>query len=267
LRTALNSVAAADIVRAEALEACGELEWMIGDYSASGGDLTEALRLWRTLGDPSHQGRVLDMLGVQAHFAGNVEAGSRHFEESSVLLLKGGDPWRRASLLNNMGYLAHQRGDGSGSSDELVNEALLLARESGDLWMTCLVLDSLASIEFDTHNHQGARRHWSECLTTARELGDLGLASYVVEGVARLLIAQGNAERAFELFGAAESIREMTGVVRDPYWEAVVADSLADAAIELRGDIAEVAATRGANMSADDAIALALAQVSPTSAQ
>src|SRR5712692_20972 len=198
------------------------------------------------------------MLGVQASFIGDAGASSGYFEESLKLLRKGADPWRLASLLNNLGYLAHQRADASVPARELVGEAVGLARETGDPWMICIVLESLATIEFDANDHRQAREHWTECLTIARELGDMWQTSYLVEGMARLLIAEHDVETAVELLGAAGSMREATGARREPPVDTVVAKSLADTRQVLGDDKAEQAMRRGSQMSADDAIARAL---------
>ena len=137
------------------------------------------------------------------------------------------------------------------------DEALSLARANSDSGAVAMALARLAALARLRTADDDAMNLLSEALTMQASSGDGGVVSSL-EAMAGLAVDQGRGPAAAGLFGAAEAMRAASGSVRAP---SEIAQYEADVAA-LRAAVApeelEPAWAKGAAMSRDDAVALAL---------
>jgi tetratricopeptide (TPR) repeat protein len=116
-----------------------------------------------------------------------------------------------ALVLSNLGILAAQR-DADDEARVFYEESLQLRRQLADRQGEAISLQNLADLAIKRGDLARARNLLQESLALYRESkNDRGLA-YAFEGLASLALASGEVERAARLFGAAEGIRQATGV-------------------------------------------------------
>ena len=189
---------------------------------------------------------------------GDLERAHACFSESLPLARAIGDPALVAHSLNALGEIARLRGDLAEAS-ECYRQALQESRGLSDS-RSAVILSNLGLVAFAQGDSQGARDCFDESLALYRTLGDPGGLAACLDGLAGVHAASGDAQRAAQLLGAADALRESTGepvqpTDRDDHERFV-------AAAGERLDDASFAAARasGARLSTDEAIELALAR-------
>ncbi len=213
LEAALNrSSGAPAAVRASALNAAGNLA-VLGqsDYTAGRSFFEKSLAMWRALGDRQGIARALTNLGLVASDQGEQAAARSLYEESLAILRELGDKWGIALSLNNLGLAAQRQGDPG--AQPLLEQSLAMMQELGDRQHMAVALDNLGLVASGGGNYASAGTHFKESLSIRRDLGDKRGIAYSLEGIGGLALAQGLAQRATQLMGAAEALRE---VIRAP---------------------------------------------------
>ena len=104
----------------------------------------------------------------------------------------------------------------------------------------------------------------SESLTVAQVVGDNGIMIHCLEDMARIGCAQGQAERAAWLFGAAAAVREAVGASPQPDERAEYDRNLAAVRAALGGEAFSAAWAHGQRLSVEEVIELVSAQETPT---
>lgn len=99
----------------------------------------------------------------------------------------------------------------------LLNEALLLSRESENICSTCFCLVGLGQVALASHNYTEAQRFFTGALALCRSLNSREGISWVLEGFAGLAAPQSQPVRAARLYGAAEALREFIGAPLPDY--------------------------------------------------
>jgi tetratricopeptide (TPR) repeat protein len=105
-----------------------------------------------------------------------------------------------------------------------------------------------------------ARTSYQQSLTLCKELGDRMIASESLEGMACIAAAEGEAERAARLFGAAKALREAVGYQHMPEEDAWREPYLATARSRLGEKAWEQALAEGRAMTLERAVAYALGE-------
>ena len=164
--------------------------------------LEESLAVARAVGDRGAEAAAWWGLGKAAATAGDGGAARAAYTESlTVCRVLGGD-WRAAYPLNSLGVLALAEGDAA-TARALLEERLPELRATGPRWLLGHVLVNLGTTALELGDPEGARADLAEGLQLFRELASLDGAAMGLAGLARLAAAQGQAERAGRLFGAA----------------------------------------------------------------
>ncbi len=108
-------------------------------------------------------------------------------------------------------------------------------------------------------NFEAARRDYSESLQAYRAYGDKWAIAFLLEDIGALAALAGEQERALELVGAADRMREEIGSPRGPALDTELERRL-QAAHEVLGDeVAKGIRTRGAEHGLEEALDAALA--------
>jgi predicted ATPase len=238
------------VVRGLALAGAGLLAFFEGDFAAAAPQEEEALSIAHKVADKrliAYAGWILGMLRVSQ---GDIEAARSLFEESHSLFKEVGNADGEAHTLISLGFIAHRSGDGATARVQF-EESLRLFQAQGDVLHASMVLSALQgmvstqgdqelarSLHQQAHDqgtlglflintgelfHQYGEAHmaqanyreglrlWQAMQQVEQRLGIVkGLA-----GLAEIAAAQGQAERAGRLFGAAARLIPATSSYRE----------------------------------------------------
>ncbi len=196
--------------RASALNAAGALAVLQNDHERATELLQEAVRL-----DCSSQcSRVaawsLQELGLAAHYSGRYARAEEWFGDSMSLFRELGDYVGIASVLLYQGMTAHYQGDGSRAA-ALLLESLTLLQAAEDAVGTAQALLGLGLVARQQNDLVRAQASFQEALQIAQEQGARLEVAQCLEGMAGLACQQRRGQRAAQLFGAAEGLRDLIG--------------------------------------------------------
>jgi hypothetical protein len=141
----------------------------------------------------------------------------------------------------------------------LHEESLARRRELGDRRGMALSLVGLGQVALSGGDRRIASASFAQSLTISRDVGDQYGIVHSLEGFAALAAAQGRAERALRLVGAAAGLREVIGAPPSPTGAARLRRQLKPAHAALGRARAAGAVAQGRLMPLDQAITLALA--------
>jgi DNA-binding CsgD family transcriptional regulator len=176
-----------------------------------------------------------------------------------------GSAYWRFLYLQNWGWTALLRGDPERAT-VLIEEAVELARERrrGFMGLLSRSLDNLGWAALLGGELGRARAQFGENLVLSQELGDKGTLLMSLEGLACVAGAEGEAERAARLFGAAESLQEALDYRLVPQERALLEPYRSSVRSRLGVATWEGAVAEGDAMGLDRAIAYALPNEKPS---
>jgi predicted ATPase/DNA-binding SARP family transcriptional activator len=249
----------AGALRVKALEGAAFVVRRQGDNQRAKALAEERLAFARELGDGDAIAASFHQLGLLAADAGDHERARALYEEAVRLGRLAGH--RSLALwITDLGSLARWEGDVARAS-ALLEEALAMHREADDKSGVAYALEELALVALREGRSRTARSLLAESLRLWHAAGATNL---IVQGAldshAAAIAAQGDAERAAQLLGSAEALRESMGI-RPLFQEKTESprNLAAAAARDQVGDDAFAEAfARGRTLSLDQAVALAL---------
>ncbi|MCB9101034.1 MAG: tetratricopeptide repeat protein [Anaerolineales bacterium] len=197
-------------LRAEAYTGAGTMAWYQTDYQSATTHHQVALTLYQESGDEQGVAFALNNLGAQANAQGNNEQATKYFEESIALSNKLGDKLPMSYALHNLSEVAKHQGN-YGRALALAEEALSIMREHGNKWMIARQLANVGQVQNESGNSWQAAPYFKESLLLSHELGNNECVAICIEGYAMVALAQAQPERAAQLLGAAENLREIGG--------------------------------------------------------
>jgi predicted ATPase/DNA-binding CsgD family transcriptional regulator len=259
LSTLLAASSDATPVRALALTALGTLHVMQGDGVAAAPVLDEAVALCRRLGEAGTLVLALGRLGSAAAVRGDVAAGAGLTGDALLLGRELGDPQSLATVLSLHARMTLGRGDPGGAVD-LYRECVELCRQADEQWLRLRASLPLAVTLSEMGGHAEAEQLMREGLAAARHLDDERMMAWTVEGLAWMRAAQGQAEDAARLLGAATAIRTTEAGPANAADRART-ERCRDQAVERLGERGfERAFSQGARLAPAAAVALALGE-------
>lgn len=238
--------------RARALAALSQLQESLGDFEASVRLGQEAAALARRAGDEATLASALSTICDAAVFLGDYERAKQWGNEAIALGRDGRYPFYLAFALAALlhcsivgepdeeaarGYIealerlsktfetpyirAHSRflrgmfearfGDPE-AGVRYVREGHRLHKEMDSDLMARMTLSELAHLLRRWDDRAGARELYRETIREWQNVGSLAAVAHQLESFASLDAAEGKAERAVRLLGAAEALREASGV-------------------------------------------------------
>jgi predicted ATPase/DNA-binding CsgD family transcriptional regulator len=204
-----------------------------GDYAAARETLEEALGIFRELGDEQGVARTLNQLGLVVFFVGDDEAFRSIAEQTLTAFRALGDVEGIGLSYLHLGLVTLSEGDPVGATP-MLEESLAICRELGDRRAIAKAVQFLGDAASGRDDHAAARNFYEESLSLSVELGDLWLSTLSLEGLARVALATGQPDAAARLLGAADAVREATGVPRSAaYFRRLYEPSLERARAEL----------------------------------
>ncbi|HEV2903036.1 MAG TPA: BTAD domain-containing putative transcriptional regulator [Gaiellaceae bacterium] len=251
-------------LRARALHSAAFLALGRGDAERCSALGEESLALYRSLGNHEGIGRTAHLLGQAAIELGQRDRALAYADESLRLARELGHVRGLIVSLRELGVLTAQGGE-DGRANELFDESEQLAREHGDDSALAAILLDRSRLALSARDTESAARLAAEAVELYRRYGTTGGIAEGVHVLALAAEADGRPDRAAQLLGAAEALRDSAGTPL----AAASAGGLEDAvqrASAVLGEAAFAAAhAEGRALSVDEAVALAVAD-EPTSA-
>ncbi len=202
-------------LRAAALGGAGRLAWCCDDDAASRVFYSEAIAIFRELGDERNAAMLTAFLGFVERNEDRLEAAEACFDDAASVADRLGDPRIAVVAISGRGSIAADRGDYL-AARALKEEALEMFRELGDRWVHGLLSWSLARVCIGGGDLEIADRHLRELAGITRELGNRWIVPYVIEGFAQIALKLSRNERAAILFGASQMALTSLGLGVSP---------------------------------------------------
>jgi predicted ATPase/transcriptional regulator with XRE-family HTH domain len=238
-----------------AYQSRGLVFWKLKDYAAAADQSQRALELFRGIGKRREAAGALQSLGRIAINQHSLARAKAYLQESEQLLGEFGDTFLFNMVLSDLGLLAYLQKDFTGAR-AYHEKTLSLFRKAGNVSEIEMALNRLADVARAENNYAEAESLYREAFEIFRDTGDkdeiaslLHNLGYVaahrgdhaealtcfqqalelqcaldnqagiaecLAGVAAVLTASGQMERAVCFFGAAEAIRENVDAVLWP---------------------------------------------------
>ena len=173
--------------------------------------LERSLAIWRDLGDPDGQARELNSLGITHRFLGDLDTARALLEDSAAISREIGSNFRLAAALTNLGQAESDAGNFDRAT-QVLQEALAVDQKQGDMLGVALDQQSLAGVSLRAGRAAEARDLISEMADYVASCGDPELLVTTLEMAAAATADLGEGLRAARLTGAAEAIRQKTGI-------------------------------------------------------
>jgi tetratricopeptide (TPR) repeat protein len=213
----------------------------LGDFGRMRELTDKRLVLARESGNKSDVARCLNNLGLIAAAEGDDGKAASLFRES-VLLMRELDERRVYIPLGNLADLAADYGDAE-TADALASESLALAREVGDVEQILHMTQQIGQIRILQGRMSEAVELEREAVQLADRLQSRTMFRRCCEDMALLLVRQRNLDRAAQLLGKTQALREELGRggIGEGESSSEVGPLLANAVAQVRGGLSEEA--------------------------
>ncbi|HSH82768.1 MAG TPA: NB-ARC domain-containing protein, partial [Herpetosiphonaceae bacterium] len=215
LEKVLRTGALTPAVRAETLNAAGQLARHQGDVARAATLFEENLLLRQELGDRRRIAYALNDLAIIRMMQGDPRAGIIHLKEGLALFRAEQDTAGIADSLLNLSGARLFQGDREQATACLA-ESLALFREFGNLRGIAAAQGGLGFLILAGRDVRQAASLFDASLALNRQIGDRLLSLYSVNGLAITAARQARLARAARLFGGAEAWREALGFAPFP---------------------------------------------------
>jgi predicted ATPase/DNA-binding CsgD family transcriptional regulator len=247
--------AGAQVWVAAALNLLAEADLHAGRLDLAAERLDEALAVSRAIPDEWNEGYALSIQAGLAAAHGRLREAQRLGEAALEVMRRIDQQWGAARTLAGLGSLARLRGD-PGGARRCYLEALPILREIDARPEIARCLAGIGRMAMDEGDAEVARSHLAESLRLSQATGSRAGVAHGLEWMAALAVGLGRSDLAVRLTAAALTLREAAGF--PPIPGARIERYLAPA----RRDLGEPTVARlwaaGAELSADEAVALAL---------
>src|SRR6266568_2591407 len=203
----------------------GNAEWLLGlvrlsqrNSAAARPLLEESRTLFKELGDVWGEAYTLYMLGMADYFSGDRAAARTHYEESLRLFQEQGDVLYASLLVSALEAVILPQGDEE-MAHSLYEQSLPLLRASKDRGRLGMILIKVGDIWLHQYGgEQQAKMLYQQGLNLWQDMQRVDNGLGIVRGLAgmaEVAAAQGQAERAGRLFGAADRLLPVASLYRD----------------------------------------------------
>jgi predicted ATPase len=240
---------------ANADSALGLVRLSQGDIEAARSLFAESHSLAKELGYAWGEAYALFNLGIAAYRLGDHATARAHLEESVRLFQEQGDVLYASLVLSALQYLVTSQGDQE-MTRSVYQQGLQLMQQAPNRGTLGLFLITTGDIYLQQGEEQMAKASYREGLRLWQEMHQVEQRLGIVKGLAGLAemaAAQGQAERAGRLFGAAARLLPATSSYREE-----VNRRTATARVQLDAAIFEVGWAAGQTMTEEQAITEAL---------
>lgn len=244
-------------LRAQALTAASAVALIQGDYGEAIELSEQTLLLARAQQDLGRIANALSNLGAIVLAAGDSERAALLLEEAVTLSRELEEKPVAARAMNNLGDLALTVGDYA-QAEALFEESLDLLRELGDTSNVARSLFNLGAAALRRGRYQDALSRFRESIALSRGIDDKEDLAWCLEGFAALAAAEGDAERAARLLGAAGVLLETIGGAFKPFERLLHDQTVAAAHTRLGTTTFEAIRVQGAALNLQQAVEFAV---------
>ena len=257
LERALATGAGNDGARARAFHDHGYLSFFSGGYDVAERQFAESRRLADLAGDRNVAALAL---------AGSARVTLNDDPQAAVLLTREAmaitqgvpDSQGRSSAEHVLGVALQLSGDLAGAR-EVMQERLRHAREAGNDFVVFVESSNLSMVERKLGNLDAAEALSLEALRIVTRTGDQMATPWVINGLAAVIAAKGQHERAATLLAIAESLLARAGGKWPADEREQYETTLRQVSAALPADALEAARAGAAALSLDEAVAVAMA--------
>jgi predicted ATPase/class 3 adenylate cyclase len=171
-----------------------------------------SLAIWRELGNREEQSRDLNSLGITYRHLGDVDTGRALLQEAIAINRKVGSPLRLAAALTNLGQLESASGHYDRAA-EMLREALTIDQKYGDLFGVAIDQHSIALVSLRLGRPREALDVLCGVFDYVASSGNTSLLVNTLEMAAAITAGLGDALETARLVGAAETIRQESGML------------------------------------------------------
>jgi predicted ATPase/DNA-binding XRE family transcriptional regulator len=246
--------------QAKALVAVASLAWYFGQAEHMVELLEKSADLSRSSGNARDTALAWNLLAVLAAYRGEHEPAAERHRQSLALMRESGDLWGVALSLGTQGISTFNLQQ-FGKAEKCLTEALAIFRELGDIWSIIYASTYLGLTLAQQGKYPPAEQMLLDGLRFIPILGMRFSSPESLVGLAATTRARGQIERAIQLSGVAETLRETFGTFMSPAVQSIHADSLARARRQLDEPTFTQAWEAGRAMSLAQAIEFALETV------
>ena len=239
------------------LAGLGWVAWEREQYEQAKQLFEESLVLSRDMRDTWWLATSLANLAVVSHFLGNSEKATELYEESMHLFREHGDKRRLATCLNNLAMMMCSQGD-LGWAAKRIEESVALLRELGARGVVSIGVCNLGWIALLQDDLGRAGDLFRESLSLSWDTGVNPVVQRTLEGFACVAGAKGEAERAAQLWGAAQALHEAKGIPRDIDFLAEADARISALRLGMGEEAWEEAWRKGRTMALDEAVSYAM---------
>lgn len=228
----------------------------------------EALRTAQDATDADVIGNAYATLGLIAQARGDLDAAELAYVASAGHAKSAAPGNLRYWALTNLAEIARARGDLL-RAEELLTEALALARADSNTWETAMIVTLLGHTARKRQQYAQSRVHYRESLAHFSASGSPTFLAWCLEGLAATLAAEGDVAHAVRLSAAAGGMRVHAGTPAPPPERAEIERLLEDARATLGEPVFRAEWAAGSALAPEEVVAdaLALAEEKPRDAR
>jgi non-specific serine/threonine protein kinase len=154
-------------------------------------------------------------LGFVAKWKDDIRTARKFYEEGLAISRRLEDRNGIAVSLTALGDLARMADDYA-TARPLFEESLEICKQTGNKQGVVGSLNNLGAITFGEGDYAAAHSYYAEAMKAVLEFGEKISLSYALDGLAALAVQSGDFERAAQLAGIAEHLRESLGFETEP---------------------------------------------------
>ena len=237
----------------------GFLAVLKADATAARPALERAVVAAREAGQLVALSHCLSMASIAENMAGDPASSRRLLGEAQVVTAELDDVSATVGVLQARSLNGIFEGDLE-AVRSAATEGARLSRESGDLYALEMMLLNLGGVALFTGDLDEAKRRYTESLRIARQIDDRVAQFYLLAGLGGHAASSGQARRAAQLLGAAETVRSGAGISVNGLFVPLIAMAEESATAALGGSKFEAEFNAGKHFSRDSAFALALGE-------
>jgi tetratricopeptide (TPR) repeat protein len=216
-----------------------------------------SLVIWRELGDREQQARELNSLGIVHRHLGDVDTGRALLEEAVALNRELGDKYRLGASLANLGQVESAAGR-LDRATEVLREALSVDSELGNPVNIAIDRHSLALVSLRAGRPREARDLVCGIFDYVVSSGNTAFYVNTIELAAAIMAALDEPLLTARLAGAAEAIRQESGMLITPQEGALLEELLVPARATVSSQVWDAELAAGRALTEQEALALLL---------
>lgn len=186
-----------------------------GDFASSRAAFDESLPLFQALGDTEDIAWTFEHLGATAIEQGDFDQAIAYLSQALDLFRELEQNWACAEALTYLGHAALQQRDFA-LAQERYEQAQAIYQELEDRPNVATMNSYVGATLFGRGDYERAISLYKESLLLARDLKDYWGLTWGVERLAEVAEKLGQLDRAARLWGAANSLRNVSGVSWHP---------------------------------------------------